>query len=342
MPAPRATIRDVARVAQVSRQTVSRVINGENHIAPETHERVLRAIQELGFVPSQIARSLVTRRTHLVGLLMGDIANPYFADIARGAESVLAPTGWSMVLANTDYNQVRESAILEHFVQRSVDGFLMCDTDTPVEELAELAQRVDTPMVLLNRTSGGTTAPKLGVVRTDRTRAAAEAVLRLVEMGHRRIGLIISNRSTIPPQSRLDGYREGLARCGIAYDDALVVRGSINMDGGRSGGLQLLSVEDPPTAVLCQGDVMAFGLMRACEERGVRIPDDLSVIGWDDLPYASVVAPPLSSVHVPRFELGRVAGEMLLKMIKEEPTETYVELPSPLILRGSCAPNARR
>jgi LacI family transcriptional regulator len=340
MAAARATIRDVARVASVSRQTVSRVINGENHISPETRERVLLAVQELGFVPSQIARSLVTRRTHLVGLLMGDVGNPYFADIARGAESALAPAGWSLVLANTEYNQEKELTILNHLVQKSVDGFVMCDTNTPVEELAEMAQRVDIPMVLLNRTSSGIAAPNLGVVRTDRSRAAVEAVSRLVEMGHRRIGLMISGRATLPPRSRLEGYMDALARSAIPFDESLVVREMLNMDGGRLAGLQLLSLEEPPSAVLCQGDLMAFGLMRACAERGVKIPGDLSVIGWDDLPFDSVVAPPLSSIHVPRFDLGLHAGEMLLKMINHEPTEMDVELPSPLILRESCAPYA--
>lgn len=336
MASARLTIRDVAGLAGVSRQTVSRVINDDPHISPSTRERVLRTIEDVGFVPSHAARSLATNRTHMAGFIVGDVGNPYFADVIRGAEAALTPLGWSLVLANTDFNPEKEMGFVDRLLSRAVDGLIVCDTSTSVEELATVTGRTGVPVVLLNRTSGPVPYAHMGVVRTDTRGAVRQAIAHLAGCGHRRIGFLVADRSTFMPGARLEAYRSSLADLRIPYEESLVIRGKLSIEGGRQAGHQLLRLSDRPTAVLCHSDQMAMGLIRACAEESVRVPRDLSIIGWDDIPFASAVTPPLTAIRVPRFDLGRSAGEMLVKLIKGEQAEMDVELPLTLVHRESC------
>lgn len=336
-PRRRVTIRDVARVAQVSHQTVSRVINDESSIRPQTRERVLKTIAELGFRPNQIARSLVTRKTNIVGLLISNITNPFFPDIVSGAQDVLYPSGCNMILANTGYDPHRELESVHHLLERHVDGLIVCDTRTTPEVLADLAGDFSTPMVLLNRT---TSAPQVGIVRTERVAAADEAVSYLLELGHRRIALLLAGRTNdVGAQRRLEGYTRALERAGIPLDEGLIVRGVSSVPGGNLAAEDLLGLSPVPTAVLCHNDVMAIGLMQGCTQRGLSIPADLSIVGWDDIAYASVVSPPLTTVRIPRYELGQEAARMLLELMRDgQANPDEVILPITLVRRGSTGP----
>jgi LacI family transcriptional regulator len=211
------TIRDVARFARVSHQTVSRFINGENHIAPLTRTRVEQAIAKLRFHPSHIARSLVSRQTKTVGLVMGDVASPFFPDLARGAEDVLAAAGYSLILSSSRRDPERELRNVEHLLERSTDGLILGAPQCPPGELAELAQRAGITMVLLNREVKG---PHVAAVWIDWPTATAEVVTYLAGLGHRRIALIVPSRSDARVGNREDWYRPALARAGLGPERA--------------------------------------------------------------------------------------------------------------------------
>ena len=208
----RVTIRDVARFARVSHQTVSRFINGENHIAPLTRARVEQAITKLRFHPSYIARSLVSRQTKTVGLVMGDVASPFFPDVARGAEDVLAAAGYSLILSSSRRDPERELRNVRHLLERSTDGLILGAPQCPPDELAELARRAGVPMVFLNREAKG---PHVAAVWIDWPGATTEVVTYLAGLGHRRIALVVPSRSDARVGNREDWYRPALARAGL-------------------------------------------------------------------------------------------------------------------------------
>jgi DNA-binding LacI/PurR family transcriptional regulator len=332
----RVTIRDVAQFARVSHQTVSRFINGEDHIAPLTRARVERAIAKLAFHPSHIARSLVSRRTKTVGLVMGDVASPFFPDVARGAEDVLAPVGYSLILSSSRRDRERELRNVRHLLERSTDGLILGAPQCPPDELARLADRAGVPMVFLNREVQG---PHVSAVWIDWPAATATVVAYLTGLGHRRIALVVPSRSDARVGNREDWYRPALARAGLGPERALVFRDAMSLEGGYAAGQRLLVLDTPPTAAICHNDVMAIGLLQACSERKVRVPRDLSIVGWDDVPYASLVTPPLTTVRVPRYELGQTAARRLLELMAGRPPErAEAPLPLELIVRQSCRP----
>jgi LacI family transcriptional regulator len=335
-PRKRVTIRDVARFARVSHQTVSRFINGENHIAPVTRTRVEQAIAKLAFHPSHIARSLVSRRTKTVGLVMGDVASPFFPDVARGAEDVLAAAGYSLILSSSRRDPERELKNVKHLLERSTDGLILGAPQCPPDELAPLAQRAGIPMVFLNREVKG---PYVAAVWIDWPTATVEVVTYLAGLGHRRIALIVPSRTDARVGNREDWYRPALARAGLGPERALIFRDAMSLEGGYGAGQRLLALEARPTAAICHNDVMAIGLLQACAERKVRVPRDLSIVGWDDVPYASLVTPPLTTVRVPRYELGQAAARRLLDLIAGRPADpVQAPLALELVRRQSCRP----
>ena len=332
----RVTIRDVARFAHVSHQTVSRFINDGNHIAPWTRTRVEQAIQKLGFRPSHIARSLVTRRTKTVGLVMGDVASPFFPDVARGAEDVLAPAGYSLILSSSRRDPEREIRNVRHLLERSTDGLILGAPQCPPENLAELAQRAGIPMVFLNRE---VTGPHVAAVWIDWPSATTEVATYLAGLGHRRVALIVPTRSDARVGNREDWYRPALAKAGLGPERSLILREAMSLEGGYRAGERLLALAPRPTAAICHNDVMAIGLLQACAQHKLRVPRDLSIVGWDDVPYASLVTPPLTTVRVPRYELGQAAAHRLLDLMAGRPAAlTEAPLALELVRRASCGP----
>jgi LacI family transcriptional regulator len=335
----RATIRDVARSADVSHQTVSRVINGEGAIAPTTRARVERAIAELGFRPSHIARSLVSRRTRTVGLVMGDVASPFFPDVVRGVEDVLAPAGYSLLLSSSRRDPERERRNVHHLLERSTDGLILGAPQVVPQELADLAGRAGVPMVFLNRAVQGS---HVAAVWVDWPRATADVVTCLTGLGHRRIGLVVPTREEARLGNREDWYRPALEAAGLGPDPALVFRAALSLEGGHQAGQRLLAHASRPTAAICHSDVMAVGVLRACAERGVSVPGDLSVVGWDDVPHATLVAPALTTVRVPRYELGQLAARRLLDLLAGRPAPPDPPMPLELVSRQSTGPASTR
>jgi LacI family transcriptional regulator len=330
----RATIRDVGRAARVSHQTVSRVINGETCIAPDTRAKVERAIAALGFRPSHIARSLVSRSTKTIGLVMGDVASPFFPDLVRGAEDVLSEAGYCLILSNSSRDPRRELRNVRHLLERNTDGLILGAPQSAPDELRDLAERAAVPMVFLNRDVKG---PHVASVWID-WRAATTAVVKyLTDLGHRRVGLVVPSREEIRFANREDWYRWALGRADLVPDPPLIFHEPITIEGGYQAGRRLLGQPDRPTAAICHSDVMAIGLLQACRDLGVRVPGDLSVVGWDDVPYASLVTPALTTVRVPRYDLGQAAARRLLDLIAGRPAADPHPLSLELVRRASCA-----
>ena len=330
----RATIRDVGRAARVSHQTVSRVINGETCIAPDTRAKVERAIAALGFRPSHIARSLVSRSTKTIGFVMGDVASPFFPDLVRGAEDVLSEAGYCLILSNSSRDPRRELRNVRHLLERNTDGLILGAPQSAPDELRDLAERAAVPMVFLNRDVKG---PHVASVWID-WRAATTAVVKyLTDLGHRRVGLVVPSREEIRFANREDWYRRALGRADLVPDPPLILHEPITIEGGYRAGQRLLGQPDRPTAAICHSDVMAIGLLQACRDLGVRVPGDLSVVGWDDVPYASLVTPALTTVRVPRYDLGQAAARRLLDLIAGRPAADPHPLSLELVRRASCA-----
>lgn len=327
----RITIGDVAQRAHVSKTTVSHVLSGNRPVALETRERVRQAISELGYRPFGAARSLRTKRSHLVALIIPDITNPYYPTLARGLELGLDGGGYHALICNTDRRADLELEFIEDVSARGVDGIVV---DSFTLSIGELASSVggDAPTVWIGREEEH---PGVDTVRVDDLRGACDATMHLVERGHRRIAMIEGPAGA--GTTRNEGYLEALRTAGIPRRGELMASGEWTREGGAMAMRQLMHTADPPTAVFCANDVMALGALDALRDAGLSTPHDVALVGFDDIEAAALVVPALSTVRNPAFEIGRVAGELL----KERMTGAYrgpsraVTLPCRLVVRAS-------
>ena len=328
----RATIEDVARAAGVSRQTVSRAINGKGEISPETRRRVLTIADELGYLPSRIARSLATRSSHTIGLVVPDIANPFFAEIARGVEEEAYRMGYHVFLSNSAEDPDREWAIIRSLEEQRVAGIILCSSRLRDEQLVTLSRRYS-PLVFFNRQIEESGISSLLV---DDFHGAVKATRYLLERGHRKIGMLRGPERSWSGQQRLSGYRATLLEAGITPSERWIVAGFPQVDGGRSAALQLLSQSPDVTAILAYNDLVALGAVQACLQMGRSVPADCAIIGFDDIPLAALVSPALTTVRLDKNEAGRRAMRVLGRLIDQGATDAGVEtLETHLIVRQS-------
>lgn len=328
------TIRDVARAAGVSQATAARALGGYGYSSARTRSRVEAAAGRLGYRPNGVARALVSRATHTVGLLVGDIENPFFAAAARGLADVLEAQGYTVLLANSDESADREERAVETLRARRVDGLVV----VPVERAAprHLVDLVaaGVPLVQLDRAVTGVAAD---AVLVDNEVGAARAVEHLIALGHRRIGIVSDRPEVSSSADRLAGYRGALRRAGIEPDPALEsIGGSTQVDGLESAR-RLLQPPGRPSAVFTANNFMTVGALLAMRELGLRAPGDVALVGFDDLDWTTLVEPPVTVISQPVTELGRVAGERLLSRLRGEGGEPEtIRLHTELIVRGSC------
>ena len=329
------TIVDVAREAGVSYTTVSRVLNNKGNVKPETRERVLTAMTRLGYVVDQRARSLAGGRSQVIGLLVHDVGTAYIGEIIRGVDAELASAQYDLLLYTTHRRKTKESAYVITLTRGMADGLLLVLPRDPGAYLETLRQH-RFPHVLIDHRGGDEEAPAVAAANWQGAYKAAE---HLIELRHRRIGFITGAMDQICSQDRLAGYETALADHGITFAPKLVYEGNFFQPLGYAGASALLELPHPPTAIFASNDVSAFGVMEAVREHGLRIPDDVSVLGFDDIPQAAHVHPPLTTVQQPLEEMGRTATRMLLEHIQDplRPPER-VELPTELVLRQSCCP----
>lgn len=310
------TIRDVARVAGVGVATVSRVLNSSGYVKPETRQKVLAAAGELGFVPSQLARGLVRRLSATAGLVIPDITNPFFPAITRGVEDRASEAGYTVFLCNTDNDPALEALDVQKLRERRVDGIIFVGT-TDRRELVERLLADEIPVVVTDRQVDHA---DIDSVLVENAWGAMAACLHLIDLGHSRIAHAAGHRLTRTGQDRCNGYRMALEQAGIPCDESLVCWGDFTLESGYAVAQILLGRSPRPTAIFAANDQMAFGVMRAAEEAGISVPDELSIVGFDDIQMASVVRPGLTTVRQPAYEMGRLAMSLLLERINGRAT----------------------
>lgn len=328
-----ATIRDVAARAGVSVATVSYVINGTKPVAPETAARVRRAIEELDYHPDASAQSLRTRTTHVIGVVVSDIANPFFATLVRGAEDCARQHGYSLLICNTAEDLENERMYLSLLARRRVDGLLLAPTGKNDELIGRLMGR-GMHIVFIDRTPPNLQAP---AVLSQNEEGAYQATCYLIEQGHRRIGIVLGLPDVSTTAERLRGYRRALARYGLEFDEGLVAYGRSQVAAAREACEALLA-RASPTAVFATNNLMTIGVMQAIRKLGLRCPEDISVVGFDDFDWAEAFDPPLTTVAQDPYGIGQRAMELLLGLLAGDREPEQVRLPVELRVRGSVAP----
>ena len=310
-----ASLQEVARRAKVSIATVSRVLNKSDKVAAETRAAVEKALRELGYRPSRVARRLRMKdgRAHLVGLIIPDIQNPFYAEIARGVEDAAYAAEYALLLCNSDENPEKERFYLEVMRSESVDGIVLPpfdDTDSAVIDIVATGM----PVVCVDRSM---VKLKTDLVEVDNHRGAFEAVAHLLDKGHRHIGLIEGRTHVSTSRERRRGYLDALAERGVTVRKDLMRSGDFKQESGRVLANELLALRKPPTALFVCNNLMTVGALAAIHQRGLRVPQDVAIVGFDDLPWAEALDPPLTVVRQPAYDVGRQAMELLLKRIME-------------------------
>ena len=329
------TRKDVAERAGVSVAVVSYVINdGPRPVSPETQARVKQAIEELGYYPNELARSLSRKQTATIGLIIPSLTNPVYAEIAESLERVCSAEGYIVMLCGTGRDADKELKLAETLRAKQVDGVVIIPSQAPQAILAPL-QQAHIPTVVLEHDLPGTHC-----IAIDDRQGGRLATQHLLSLGHHRIGLIKREHYSALSYLRAVGYGEILAEAGIPLDPALVIESKAGQAAGYQSMQQLLALPNPPTAVFTHNDVLAMGAMRAISAAGLTVPDDISVVGYDDTINTSYLTPPLTTVKFPVADMGRLAGQTILKLAQKDgslPAHT-VTLPVELIVRASTAP----
>jgi len=332
----RATIRDIADLAGVSIATVSRVLNDRPDVARETRETVLQVVREHGFSTNRGARGLSSGRTGMIGLTLPLVADAYFGPMLSGAAEALHERDMRIVLAPTLHEHDREVSLIERLMRGTTDGAILMLPEESAEELLTL-QRQGFPFVVVDPRE----PPPDGIacVAAMHASGAKQAAEHLLALGHRRIGAIAGTPGWYATEERLAGFRAALAGAGILLDPELVVHSDWRIPRGTEAARELLSLPDPPTAIFGFNDNVAIGALHAARERGLSVPDDLSVVGFDDTEQAVIVTPRLTSVRQPLAELGRMGVSLLIRLIDGQRVDALrVELATQLVVRESTAP----
>jgi LacI family transcriptional regulator len=321
------TRKDVARLAGVSTTTVSYVVNhGPRPVTKKTEHKVLLAIDQLGYRPSAIARSLVTKRTDTIGFVLPDIMNPIHAAIAKAFEDALRSAGFSLIIGNSDETYEIEREYLNNFLCRELDGIALTPTGKNINLLLPLVESGQ-HLVLLDRLIEGL---YVDCVLFDNLTGAYQAVWHLIELGHTRIGLINLSRSTTPGQERLDGYLKALIDAGIPVEPLLIVEGGFKAQEGEVLVERLLALDLPPTAIFVGSNRLMDGVLRVIKQRGIRVPEELALVTFDDLGFYSNQRPSITAVASSSAEFGSEAARLLIERVRK----TYSG--EPRVLRIPC------
>src|SRR6202142_4228982 len=332
-PGKAASIYDVARESGASVFTVSAVVNHKSHVGKKLRKRVETAIRKLNYRPNLIARSLAKQKTHTIGMIVPDIANPFFPMVVRGAEDAAQKHGYNLLLCNSDDILAKEESSVELLLSKRVDGILLTKAAEDFRpSVRQMIKQMDIPFVLVMRTY-----PKLtkDAVITDDYQGAYDAVAHLARSGRRRIGLIGGPRKVSNALARWHGFHDALKASGLPYNRELVIEGDYRIESGYRAGHALLSHR--PDAIYVANHLMSVGLLKAAEEMGLMCPEDFGLISFDDYPWLGVFRPRLTTVELPKRELGIEAAELLIRRISGDVSKAGVmKLEPELRVRGSC------
>ncbi len=328
------SIKDIAKMADVSHSTVSRALRHSPLINELTAEKIRRIAEESGYRASAVARSLVTRQTRTVGIVVTTIADPFAGGVVSGIEDAANDRGFSVILANSNADPEREIRVVRAFEERRVDGIIVTSSRagavyTPMIEQMRL------PIVLLNNQHPSEFVHSVMIANID---ASREATGYLIELGHRRIAYLGDRNGGQSDSERFAGYRRALEAADVPFRPELMVHGDGKPEGGTRAMAQLLALPQPPTAVFCYNDMTALGALRQIRSQGLRVPQDISLIGFDDLYIAQYTDPPLTTVRQPMRQMGRMAMETLLHLLTGSESVQSVKVPGELIIRESTAP----
>ncbi|MFZ1755344.1 MAG: LacI family DNA-binding transcriptional regulator [Caldilineaceae bacterium] len=330
-----ANIRDVASLSNVSPITVSRVLNNPERVSPATRARVEAAIEELGYIPNQIARSLRSSRTNTLALVLTDITNPFWTSVARSVEDAASAQGFNVILCNTDEDEKKQAEYLSVLLRRRVDGFLLVPARSEASAVESIL-RQKVPVVVLDRRVPGA---DVDVVRSDSEAGAYALTRHLIEQGHRQIAMLSGPLGVSTAQERVDGYRRALTEAGIPVDEHWIREGEYTVESGYAVASELLAETVLPSALLGANNFIALGAMRAIREAGLAVPENISVTCIDDIPAWLVGEPFLTVAAQSPYDLGGRATGLLLRQIREpgvHPAQEIV-LPTELIVRHSTA-----
>ena len=323
------TIHEVARRARVSITTVSRTINNPSVVDPVTAKRVLEAIEELKYYPDTHARSLVSGRSRILGLIVSDITNPFFPELVQSFEDIATRLGYDVLVSSTNYDSARMTLSVRRMLERKVEGVAIMTSEMD-DHLVEQFARRSVPMVFLDV---GTPGEHISNIAVNYAMGVNEAVAHLVGLGHRRIGFVSGPQDLLSAQARLSAFVRSIEAHGIASDGRLIVQGDHKVTGGLEAMNRLLKLPELPTAVLASNDLTAVGMMRAVRLAGLAVPRDISIVGFDDIWLAEFTEPPLTTVRLSRRELAEKACSALLAGgAREHGVETH------LVIRESTCP----
>lgn len=328
-----ATMKDVARRAGVSTSTVSHVINNNRFVSEGVREKVERVIRELNYAPSALARSLKINQTHTIGMLLTASSNPFYAEVVRGVEDSCYERGYSLILCNTAGDEQRMNRSLETLLQKRVDGLLIMCTESHLPSADILNRYPSIPTVMMDW------APFEGrgdIIQDNALLGGELATQHLIDSGYTQIACIAGPLDKTPARMRLEGYQNAMAKNGLDILPGYIVKGDFEFQGGYNAMIELLALETPPQAVFTSNDAMAVGVYHALYQAGLQIPQDMAVMGYDDIELARYLSPPLSTIHQPKNELGELAIDTLIHRLRDpDVSQQTLVLTPELIIRGS-------
>ena len=333
-----ATIKDVAKLAGVSVATVSHVVNNTRFVSDETKAKVMDAMQELSYKPNAVARSLRRKESKIVGLVLPDNTNPYFAEIAWSIEYASRNLGYSVILCNSDGDVDKEAGYLNVLIEKQVDGVILVAAGDSTANFQKL-QEHKIPTVMVDRNSPSVNTDS---VQIDNATHGESATSHLIDLGHKKIACITGPRDVTPSFDRVDGYKRSLKLNDIPIRDEYIVKGDFKPHGGYLAACKLLDTDDPPTAIFACNDLMALGAMHAASERNINIPRQLSIVGFDDIYLSTYSNPPLTTIKQPRLEMGEEAvNALVLRMKTPDRSARSILLQAELVVRSSTMPLAK-
>ena len=340
------TIKEIAKEANVSIATVSMVINKKDqNITEVTRNRVLEVVKKHNYIPNAMAGSLVTQRTHIIGLVLPDITNPFFPGIARGAEDKANEKGYSIIFCNTDDKLEVQEKYIESLTKKMADGIIIAHSSNS-EKMSEILERCKVPIILIDRDFDSENI--CGKVLVNNSRGAHMAVSYLIEQGYKKIAYLSGPLKTRTAYERLEGYKKALGDNKTQFNEKLVKFGDYRIEWGRNGISELLREKEDFDAIFCGNDLIAIGAMMELKEKGYLIPEDIGVMGYDDIYMASLVEPSLTTVRQPNYQMGYKAMELLEERLKKAPGSNNtpsemktITLDTEIVVRNSVKTNKK-
>jgi LacI family transcriptional regulator len=314
------TIYDVAREANVSMATVSRVVNGNPNVKPTTRKKVLEAIERLGYRPNAVARGLASKKTTTVGVIIPDISSIFYSELARGIEDIATMYKYNIILSNSDQNKQKEFHLLNTMLGKQVDGIVFMGGNITEDHVAEFGKS-PVPIVLAASIENSATIPSVTI---DYSQAANDAVSALIAKGHKKIAFVTGPIDEQVGLKKLEGYKAALEQANIPFEEDLIIEGDFSYESGMEAMDKIVEIAEKPSAVFVSTDEMALGVIHGATDRGIKIPEDIEVMGFDNTRLATMIRPRLTTVVQPMYDIGAVAMRLLTKYMNKENVEDHI------------------